>query len=819
VHSILIVDDDTRILDSLSQFLNLKGYSCHTAENAGQALAYLQNFPVEVMLCDVDLPDQNGTELLREIKQLNPAVEVIMFTGLPSLETASLATKYHAFDYLAKPLRLSELLDVIQRALESYRGREQREDELARLHDEKRLLAHSLAKRQVSLDRIAVEFRSFAENSGDILLRIDTAGRVLYANKALRETLRITFTPGETQENFFKRTVFAPDYPEVFQALETVFARRSNFITTEIRMYTSSGMLRHLRLSVAAVILGESDFQGVTCTIQDRTDSYLAQHNLKQVNRNLRIMMQFAELINQHQNSETLESVVLEQMVAESDLNGALSWVPNEEGLMLAAVAGEWEPPEAWRLISRKSVLYGRLVSDQEVQVLPLEESRRFHEEFTPHWNSDSQLRVVLACKHQERSLRFVALFGTSSVQLTFPNVQLLQLVAKSLAQGIINNQLFLEVREAEQDWERTFNSIPDMVAVISGKRRTSWINRALGEALGIDPEEAVGMDPCELFWNYSAENSECPLHDLEQASRLKVVESSSNRFHRHLLIKIAPNTLHRDRGHLIIARDVTNEKEMLARNRELEQKLQEEARLSAIGLLASGIAHNLNSPLTSVLGYSELLLRKDPRNHQLKNIREQALAMKSIIENLLHKSRAEKETEIRPLDLNQLINRELTFLQANRTFKYEIRKEIDLDPDFPLVAGIYTDFSQTFGSVVNNAMEAMEQSESPVLKVATRVEKGELLLVVADTGCGMDEATRRRIFEPFFTTKSKGVRIHDEQGQPVSGGFGLGLSMVHRIMSDYGISIEVNSQPGKGTEFRFHIPKALCVDEQRVRA
>jgi len=255
--------------------------------------------------------------------------------------------------------------------------------------------------------------------------------------------------------------------------------------------------------------------------------------------------------------------------------------------------------------------------------------------------------------------------------------------------------------------------------------------------------------------------------------------------------------------GIIVNYREQTESKRLEEQWRSLEHKLQQEHRLSEIGVLASGIAHNLNGPLSVIVGYLDLLYCRYPELEDIPMILSQAERMKEIISNMMIKSRHEQDSRRRPINLNSLLQNELKFLEANLEFKHRINKLYDFAQGLPDIYGVYSDFSQCFLNIVNNAIDAMVDSPVKELSVRTRYDRENISIEFQDTGCGLDPKEADKIFNPFYTTKPPVGE--GEPGRPT--GTGLGLSSVYQLIKKYRGSILVDGAPGKGAKFTVVIP------------
>ena len=235
------------------------------------------------------------------------------------------------------------------------------------------------------------------------------------------------------------------------------------------------------------------------------------------------------------------------------------------------------------------------------------------------------------------------------------------------------------------------------------------------------------------------------------------------------------------------------------AERRQLDRHLVQAERLASVGVVAAGIVHNLRSPLSAIVGFGDILTLEHPELAEAQIIVEEALRMNQMIEEILARGRKTKDLE--PVDLNALLERELDFLQTDLVFKHQVEKKLALASGLPLVHCVYTDLSQVFANLLQNAVDAMRQQNRKRLKVSTASAPDHVAVEIVDTGCGIPEEARAHLFEPFFTTKSSGA------GAGGAAGTGLGLYTARQLLETYQATIEVESEVGAGTTFRVKIP------------
>jgi signal transduction histidine kinase/ActR/RegA family two-component response regulator len=226
-------------------------------------------------------------------------------------------------------------------------------------------------------------------------------------------------------------------------------------------------------------------------------------------------------------------------------------------------------------------------------------------------------------------------------------------------------------------------------------------------------------------------------------------------------------------------------------------QQLVQAERLSALGELVAGVAHEINNPLASIMGYLQLLLARDlpaEVKRRLETVYSEAERMARIIKNLLTFGR-KHPPEKRYLGLNGIVEKALE-LKAYHFRVNQIRVETDLAPGLPMTMLDFHQVQQVLINLSNNAEQAMaEQGRGGTLRLQTGVVCGRLELRVSDTGPGILPDVQPHIFEPFYTTKKEGK------------GTGLGLSLCYGIMQEHGGGIRAESRPGHGATFVLDFP------------
>jgi len=224
-----------------------------------------------------------------------------------------------------------------------------------------------------------------------------------------------------------------------------------------------------------------------------------------------------------------------------------------------------------------------------------------------------------------------------------------------------------------------------------------------------------------------------------------------------------------------------------------LHQEAIQNAKMAVIGMLAGGVAHEINNPLGGILVFAQMLIRnakiKDDPDllNDVTEIEKAAKRCKKIVNDLLDYSRISKNGEKATINIAELLKTMLPFLQ--KVLKSSnINLDLDFSKELPQIKGIPDRIQQVLINLLTNACHAMPNGGT--LTVKTIADKRDLVLMISDTGVGISSEDLDRIFDPFYTTKQQGK------------GTGLGLSIVQRIIEEHGGEISVNSEVGKGTTF-----------------
>ena len=332
------------------------------------------------------------------------------------------------------------------------------------------------------------------------------------------------------------------------------------------------------------------------------------------------------------------------------------------------------------------------------------------------------------------------------------------------------------------------------VVAVTPEGEITVW-NTAMDAICGLERVAVLGKNISEVFPPELVRTLrsvvEGPRWDVAQTSRLhKTYIQMPDGQGRLVNITLAPFVSQEDvlAGTLLVFDDITEKVQ-------LENQLVQAEKLSSIGLLAAGIAHEINTPLTGVCSYTQMLLKETPpqdrRHEMLKKIEKQGFRASSIVDSLLNLARV-RDSDFQEVDVNRLMLETLSLLDHQfRATSIDVK--LDLDPVLPSTLANGGKLQQVFMNLFLNAKDAMP--EGGQLRVRTHCKDFQLVVKIEDTGSGISDEDIKRIYDPFFTTKELGK------------GTGLGLSVCYGIIQEHSGRISVKSRPGLGSAFQVQLP------------
>ena len=461
---------------------------------------------------------------------------------------------------------------------------------------------------------------------------------------------------------------------------------------------------------------------------------------------------------------------------------------------------------QAVPLLPRRSSMMSRLDGGHTVALDDPIAAARFQAEEVEAWR-DAGIYYFVPCVFEGRTIAVLALSRKETDEpFNSEDLGLLAAVAGQVATAIENGRLYrqLHLKAEELGRMREFNenileSLDNGLVVFDADEKIVRWNRALEEFYGVAREAAIGCRLGDLFDAPFVEALRAARQDHPYGATLNRVPLSSRDGNTARLLVNATevplqNTSGGDAvvGMLMIIEDITDRVQ-------LEEQLQISEKMASIGLLAAGVAHEVNTPLTGISSFTQMLLEgadpADPRTVLLEKIERQTFRAAKIVNGLLNLSRPGTASNERvEVDLNAIITDVFSLLEHQcEVGSVKVRRE--LAPSAVAVLGIEHQLQQVFLNLFLNARDAMPSGGW--LSVITRLDGDRVIAEVADTGSGIPSEQIARIYDPFFTTKTIGR------------GTGLGLSITYGIVREHDGTLLCDSAVGQGTRFTMALPQA----------
>jgi PAS domain S-box-containing protein len=373
----------------------------------------------------------------------------------------------------------------------------------------------------------------------------------------------------------------------------------------------------------------------------------------------------------------------------------------------------------------------------------------------------------------------------------------LLEQIAPGLVMSIKNSLLLDSIKASEEKYRTVVESALDGVGVVAKDNRIKYANKRLAEIQGLTQEKVIGTN----FNDFLDEESRQLMAD--RSFRRQQGEKLSPRFELNIIrgdgevrnVEVNARVIKdskEDINYIVFIRDITEKKKM-------EEQLLQAEKLRALAEMASGVAHDFNNALASILGNAQLLLftvGDEEAKESLRVIEKVTKDSAQTVRRLQDFTRKRVHHELIKVDINSIIKDSIEITKPkwkdevqSRGIRIEVVSNLE---DVPLVSGNASELREVITNLIFNAIEAMPQGGK--IEIHTFKKGKEVFIQISDTGIGIAEEARKKIFEPFFTTK------------PFTN-TGLGLSMSYGIIKRFGGEIEVKSKVGYGTTFTVILP------------
>ncbi|MCF7886179.1 MAG: response regulator [Candidatus Marinimicrobia bacterium] len=745
---ILIIDDNKDLCNNLLEIFESRGYRSKTAYTGKEALKICKNYHFTVVLTDINLPDYNGLELIKQMQNKFSGMEYIIITGNASLKSAIEAIRNREIlNYEQKPLDLERLLHFIDQLFD----RKETEE--------------NLAERERQLSNLMDNLPGMAYRC------LDNANWTMkYLSSGCRDLT------GYPAEELIDDKIVA--YNDLIHPAdrELVAANISNKIEAdqsyqiEYRIITKNGEEKWVWEQGRAIKINNKNFlEGL---ILDITERRIAQEKLEKSEKRYRALFNYSHdaimtLEPPDWNFGTANPTFLEMFRIDKDVDITNFW-PGK-------LSPDRQPDGS--LSSKKAIEMIDIAVKEGVNFFEWQHKRMDGEEFPA---------TVLLNK--------VVLEDKIFIQATIRDITK-------------RKQTLEALKKSEKKYQRLIQQSNDAIYLLY-KDKFEIINQKFEELFGVTQEEvrAPDFDFMDLVAPKSKQlvkqRRKAILSGDKVSSRYEFTALDKNNNEIEVEVSVSYFSYKNGIATQGILRDITERKKM-------QQQLQQTQKLESIGNLAAGVAHDFNNILTVIQGNAQMADSKISRDSSistyLHNVIDSSKKAASLTEQLLLFSR-KQAMDFKPINLNSVIRGVLDMLQ--RLIGENIEIETNLVEDVGTIKADKNNIEQIIMNMAINAKDAMPEggklsirTENLTISEAEKQklehsETGEFTrLIIEDNGIGIKEENLDRIFDPFFTTKG------------MAKGTGMGLSVVYGIIKKHRGWINVRSEPGEGTKFLIDFP------------
>jgi len=774
--NILVVDDNAESRFMLESLLKGTGYDVCTAVNGAEALERLEGGGVDLIISDILMPVMDGFQLCRKVRASEALCHIpfIIYTATyTGPKDEELALKTGADRFIVKPCEPDAFLKAVSEVIENAdSGKmaprapvETDSEEIFKLYSER--LIKKLEKKMEDLALSEERFsKAFGSSPLAICISSFEKGRILEANQAF---LKMHALEGESVIGRTGIELGLWDDAGERDHIADQLQAEGRLVNIERVFRKKSGESGVCLYSVELI-----DIQGEPCALillNDITELKKAEQLVKESEARYRNIVEMSPVaIAVHVEGKVVfcNRAALDLFGAESpeDLIGRpIREIVHPDNLETAR-------QRIQRMMAGEKGLYP--VEDRYVRL-------------------DGQIIDV----------------EVMATPLAYEGRPAVQVIVQDVTE---RKKMLREINERRQEYQNIFENIIDIFYRTDNDGKIVIVSPSVKEIFGYSPEEMIGKQLSGLYLH--PEQREEFLVALREKGRMEGYEAEMIRKDGSVIWISTNAGFYRDEKSNIlgvqgVARDMTAFKRVEKERQELERHLQHAQKMEAIGTLAGGIAHDFNNILSAVMGYSEMSLGVLPKGSEaaedIGHVLTAGRRARDLVQHILAFSRQTEQERI-PMEPHLVVKEALGLLRSTLPATIEIRQ------DTARAGAIFGDPTQIHQVIMNlctNAYHAM-RDKGGVLDVRVKrvtVDPGTqgappdlpagayVRIIIGDTGCGMSPQVLGRIFDPYFTTKAEGE------------GTGLGLAVVHGIVKGHQGTIDVHSEPGKGTVFYVYLP------------
>ncbi len=542
--------------------------------------------------------------------------------------------------------------------------------------------------------------------------------------------------------------------------------------------------------------------------VNARLFSQIQQHNIELASRSswMEETISSGQHIDPGMQPEQVLSTLLDPYLKAHQRQHLTAWLKDPEtGELSLAAAHRYQEQELKRELELNHEFVKTIQGDQEVKELRLTGEGDTYRPLL----QDAKSALIVPLAAMDTWLGAIILESHHKNAFTDQEQLDVRIMASHIA-GTLRNLNFLRDLDLSLRFQRgIIDNANALVVILDPNGRISLVNKALQELVGVSADRLTGRDYRDIFERHLRV-------EMPDGERVALGQENFKKLVRKVLkgknlenIRVTMTTPEgretraifntstildmegRFQGFIAIGQNIT-------RYQELEKNLLQAEKLATVGQMAAGIAHDLNNPITGVLSYAEMLQQNEGLDQharaQLQRLQEEAERIQALSRNLMSYARPSEESSF-PLDLRELVLNSLSFSHYELS-REQVKVETDIPESLPRIRGIKDQLQQALINLLGNASQACaEKGGGKVVISACEGQDHSVEIKVMDTGQGIPRDNMDRLFDPFFTTKPEGK------------GTGLGLLIVKEIIERHHGSVDVQSEPGKGTTFTITLP------------
>jgi len=637
----------------------------------------------------------------------------------------------------------------------------------------------------------------------DAVLMIDADANICYANPSAKKLFGFV---GSAKKLPALSAILPESSPyrvaENLAALWRRIKETGHLENFETQLLDKDGKIIEVNSVKTAIYDKDENFVGISTVIRDVTKTKEGEQRISRRNAQMFALIDVAEAITQMSEVASLLENVLNAVLRVMNLKSGSVHIFEEESETLELVVQENLNRKLREMLARFELGEGVIGQTAVLAETLLVSDTTFDRRLSRPVSSEKigSLAAVPLIGRGGTVRGVLTLFHDAPRNFTEHEKSMLTGIGKQVGVALERAKLLGEVTDARTEWEETFDAMTDGVSIHAPSGKIRRANASLAQMFGTPANKLVGIRCCELYHNQKKPRPDCTIMRTVTMRMPQRVELDDRLYGRVLRVITDPILSAENRvvGVVCTTRDVTDEKL-------IERRLIQQERISAIGEITAGIAHEVGTPLNIISANIEFLIRNNKNlgnNEEIEAIREQTTSITSLVNQLLDFSR-EHSPEFAPVNVNDLIEKTIGLLN-HQLQNSKVKTEHNLAPYLPTVDGDVSQIQQVLFNLIANARQAMETNNGGdrTLRIVTDTaftptetfSRPHIVITVSDTGRGIPAAALPNVFNPFFTANKEG-------------GTGLGLAISHRIVQRHLGALTIENNQTKGVKVIVRLP------------